>query len=459
MQNTTSNNVYNKNAFISETASVTSALGTLIGYLGAEAATVDFFERLLWPQRFYTGVTLKNSLCIGLGIPMGGPLHQAALHTLDKCYRNGLFKGQRLGNMLGTAFFHDMGLKYTVHNYPLKQERESVRNGLWVRVVSEMPLPNVPQGNGHVENGANLRKPIRAKTSVNLLQLSFVNEVPESNRIVRNDTGPVTFQCLASIVWSEITGIGTAAVVAVIWQSWFSCLWLLPLLLKMVSLLFVIPREGLVKKPKRLVSKEKPMASVEPNNIKRFEIKSKGHGFLVVEGDESVVLQFFRHYGHPVRHRLREIIQIAIIAAFGSVFLLGLMLSILCMPGQLQYVWLGYQLYATLAMIVYRYCKGHEWGTVEEKLAAILEDQKNGESVVYLQDKSGDTVMARLSRTYADSFGEGREAMMKLLEVEKLGETYSQTPRLLTGDSSGSTSSEETVECRQESQRLSKVEN
>ena len=205
-----------------------------------------------------------------------------------------------------------------------------------------------------------------------------------------------------------------------------------------------------MKKPRPSLSKEKAADAGQPEALKRFEIRPKGHGFLVVEGSKAVVLQFFRHYGHPVRHRGREIIQIGIIASFGSLFLIGLMLSILCMPVQLQYIWLGYQLYATLAMIVYRYGRGHEWGTVEEKLARILDNQRDGEAVVYLQDNSGDTVMARLSRTYADNYGEGKAAMMQLLEARSLDHVIYETPRSITAGLSGSTSSSEIATCHQE---------
>ena len=71
---------------------------------------------------------------------------------------------------------------------------------------------------------------------------------------------------------------------------------------------------------------------------KLFEVNTHGHGFLVVEGKESVVLQFFRHYGHPIRNRARELIQISIVVAFGLVFPIGLMCSLIWMPVVLQYV-------------------------------------------------------------------------------------------------------------------------
>ena len=69
-------------------------------------------------------------------MPMGGPLYKTALHVLDRLYRNGLFKGPNLGNMLGTVFFRDSGLRYTLHESPNKPEKEYVRNGIWVRAVA-----------------------------------------------------------------------------------------------------------------------------------------------------------------------------------------------------------------------------------------------------------------------------------------------------------------------------------
>ena len=95
----------------SQTTSVIGALGTLIGYIGSEAATDDVFERVLWPQRFFNAFSWQDILDIGLLNPMGGPMHKAALTALDKFYQSGLFRGRDLGNMLGTAFFRDAGLK------------------------------------------------------------------------------------------------------------------------------------------------------------------------------------------------------------------------------------------------------------------------------------------------------------------------------------------------------------
>ena len=445
----------------SEMASAISALGTLIGYVGAEAATDDIFERLQWPQRFFTGITYKNALQIGLGMPMGGPLHKTALHVLDRLYRSGLFKGPNLGNMLGTVFFRDSGLKYTLHEPPKKPEKEYVRNGIWIRAVAQIPLALKPQ-TSRLEDGTMIQTVVRARTSVNVLKLSFPNGKLDPNRVVRQDTGPVSLRCLIAVTWSEITGLATAIVVTAIWRSWFSLLWALPLVLKLLSVVFVIPRESLVKRPSspKYNPDEKPKSSTNGDSpavaesseggstkeIQRYEIETKGNGFLIVEGEEAVIFQFFRHYGHPIRHRVREVVQIGIVVAFGSVFLIGLMCSILWMPAQIQYVWLGYQLYATLAMFVYRYGGGHEWATTESRIAEILTKNIDGESVVYLQDEAGNTVMAELSRTYVDKFAEGKKAVMKMLSTENLGERHDEKKRTATFGSISTTSSVGSVE-------------
>ena len=47
------------------------------------------------------------------------------------------------------------------------------------------------------------------------------------------------------------------------------------------------------------------------------------------------------NYGHRIRSRGREIIQIFVVVAFGLVFPVGLMCSIIWMSVDLQYVWLG----------------------------------------------------------------------------------------------------------------------
>lgn len=207
----------------SQSTSVISALGTLIGYIGSEAATEDVFQRLLWPQRFFNAFSWQDLLQIGFLYPMGGPLHKAALTTLDKFHQSGLFRGKDLGNMLGTAFFHDTGLKYKAHDPQSNLvEKEFVRNGLWVQGIARIPVAAEGQRESSLESGMEPRRLIRSRSVVNVLELSYVERNVEPSKTVKNDTGHVSYRALLAIVWSEITGLvvggGCHRILAIIFQ-------------------------------------------------------------------------------------------------------------------------------------------------------------------------------------------------------------------------------------------------
>ncbi|PYH88868.1 hypothetical protein BO71DRAFT_124301, partial [Aspergillus ellipticus CBS 707.79] len=110
-----------------------SAASTLIGYIGTEVATTSNFHRVLWPQRSYNNFSFSNAWKPALLMPLGGPLHTAALKTIDQFFTNGLFQGPDLGHMLGTAFFPDSGEEYQVFENGVGVRVAKVRNGLWGR--------------------------------------------------------------------------------------------------------------------------------------------------------------------------------------------------------------------------------------------------------------------------------------------------------------------------------------
>ena len=188
-----------------EQAAVLNALGTLIGYIGAEAATSQVFERLLWPQRFWNGFSTTKALKIALFMPMGGPLHRAALHTLDRFFKHGLFKGDSLGHILGTAFYTDTTSSYKVWSAGKVEDRDSlghilgtafytdttwsykvwsagkvednnlVRNGLWPRAAGQLPIPVDKPSRKNLDAETGLKRPLRARTCVSQLVLEYVD--------------------------------------------------------------------------------------------------------------------------------------------------------------------------------------------------------------------------------------------------------------------------------------------
>lgn len=368
----------------------------------------DLFERLLWPQRFYNDFHLGNAAKVALLMPMGGPMHRAALATLDACLVNGLLlPGHRSGDMLGTAFFADLGLTYTIHDPEHRAPAEpadpkAARNAFWATVVEQLPLPSlaVPPGDRDT-----LRAPIRrARTVVNLLSIRYADgDDVEPSKVVQNDTGKITMRCLAAIVTTEATGIVVGALVLGLWRSWFCVLWWLPVVLKLHSALWAVPRESLTPRTAR--------STAEPQS---FELHGLKRGFLLIRGEPGLVQQFFRHYGHPVRHQFREVVQLGTVVAFCALFPLGLLCSLVWMSVELQYLWLGYQLYTTIAMHLYRYSGGRNWATTGErvalKLAASLDEE------VYFRDEAGTTVVVSNSRIEVDNVREAKAVVKRQLE-------------------------------------------
>lgn len=115
------------------------ALGSVVGYLGAEVAEEEVFEKLLWPQRFYNDCTAWSLVQQFFLMGMGGPMHRAALATLDDLRDHGLYLGPRRGDMLGTAFYKDSRKSNFWRTHPdnASQPKDS-RNALWVGALRDI---------------------------------------------------------------------------------------------------------------------------------------------------------------------------------------------------------------------------------------------------------------------------------------------------------------------------------
>ncbi|KAB2573306.1 hypothetical protein DBV05_g8016 [Lasiodiplodia theobromae] len=388
-----------------------NALGTLIGYLGAEAATIHLFERILWPQRFWNRLDFKNALLMVLFMPMGGPLHKAALQTLDSFFEHGLLKGGHRGHMLDTAFFQDYKLEYNVWVDGERVDTEQTRNGLWIRAISEVKMEDIPPQKS-MKGESSRERPIRAATSFSRLVLDYNTDKRAGDRpVIRNDTGNTSLHVIFGVFLSELTGVAVGTVAAYKWKTGYALLWFLPLILKLISIFAAVAREDLAR----------PSENAEAESEKCFEILHR-HGVLMIQGKESVVLQFFRHYGHPIRNRHREVLQFVIIVCLGLVFPAGLVISIIWMPVSMQYLWFSYQLYATLAMHVYRYANGHLWGSTEEAIVAGFDKCRRKEQLpasVVLSGRDGTEVVATIETTYYNNLKDAKQEAARRLAATK----------------------------------------
>jgi hypothetical protein len=394
----------------SDTNALAGALGSIIGYLGAEGSEPSLFDRLLWPQRFYNDNSVFGAIKAALLMPMGGPIHKAALERLDGFRKNGLYGGMQHGHMLGTSFFANTELTYKIHGYKGSDHDDEVRNGLWVSVMQKLrgcklatckTPAEVHDTEKLGQEPATIR---RASQYVQHLILSSPESISTSNvtKVREYSEGNITAGALATIVASELTALTCAFVI--LWVErclWFAAYLCLPLALKLLAVPCSVRREPMGSPH----SSQSPKLNTEPILV---EISDYNHGFPLIEGPEAIVRQFFRNWGHPVRRthmdRARELTSMTLVIAFVLCFPIGL-LSMLWVSLNVQIVWLSFQVYTIVAMHLNRLIGLHGPGRMEDSMAQTLADGK----IVRLRSNDGSTIEARLESHAVASITHGRE--------------------------------------------------
>jgi hypothetical protein len=409
---------------------IAGALGSVIGYVGGEVADRALFERLLWPERFYNDFNLGVFARLALLMPMGGPVHKAAIETLEKFRKNGLYNGAVRGDMLGTAFYEDGGYSCReVMNVDLQGTVESepyrARNNFWVEAIANVhPQGQDVQRVGLDGNGDIQSFGLEEFSAKNHRAIQMVYEVVlESENLDKLDVAPspeavldengITWRCLAGILSSEVSALGLAIFVGVYEQvSWLACFFCVPLFLKLFVLGFTVRRESIAAWSGRGAAR-----------YKFFEFDKTEWGFAVIGGletedeQESVVRPFFLHYGHPRRNdytffgdRFKEIRSMILVALFALYFPAGL-ISLLWMDPHVQYIWLGYQVYTIIAMHFVRLFGGASAGRTEKRAAVLLQSGKS----VWLKGTGRHAVKATLTMTEVESIKMGRKYVKHLI--------------------------------------------
>ena len=365
-------------------SSLTGALGSVIGYLGSEVAEPLLLERVLWPQRFCNDLTVSILVRQSLLMTMGGPLHAAALATLDQFRDNGLYLGQRRGNYLGTAFYPDSKVSYKiVPNLSLESQSKKARNGFWIHVIHCIDALQRYSLLSSDEEQQEESGRHRASQSVNVLTLTqdteskqpiiskqpATSKQPAMSNIVSVSEYRLTWKSFLIMFCSEAVAIVAALIAGIklgIW--WLFIYMLLPLVFKFLAALLSVRREGL----------QPIKQSQGADNVTLFNIDYQNHGFTIIKGPMSTVQHFFRHYGHPLRDRTtvfgdrtREVLSMLIIYAFVLYFPTGLILSLWMTP-EAQYLWLTYQVYAIIVMHVVRVLGWQRCGSTDERVARHL---------------------------------------------------------------------------------------
>lgn len=414
-----------------EQGTVFGAFSALLGYVGGQAATSTIFERFLWPQRHFSSLSIYDLPRLGFLYSMSGPIGSIALEAIDTAYKNGLFNGAVQGHMLGTHFYQDIGWTYTLHAYGKDGERESqIRNCLWVQALLSIPLPSLTYGEqaaldaerGKVDS-KDAKKPVRSRVAVNHLMLAKATKEDLANKeipFIQEEAKHLSWKSWIGIVLTESTGLGVMICVAIIKRSLWSIIFVIPLVIRLLSALFALEREGINDMPD----------SVNQEQSRDWEIHVPAieGKFILISGPPTIANQFFRHYGHPVRSRYREVIQLALTIASATYFPVGVLCQVTWMPITIQYVWTIWQVWMVIGMHFDRYTqKGTHRATTDAAIARKLSKGKRLENsnhvmrstILFGQHRRGDNVVkATLDLSVADSFGDGKKMIKGLVNVD-----------------------------------------
>ena len=377
---------------------ILAALGSVIGYVGAEVADSIIFERLLWPYRFYNYLILWNAIKLAIFMPMGGPLHRAALECLDGFEKNGLYGGITKGDMHGTTFFQDSLQSYSPSSGRDKNKRKDARNLIWIKSLRFSPKE------GSVEKyRKDGEEPSTQRTTcfVYHVQLNEYHKPKhgqdEGALIVQEDR--FTWKVLLRIICSELTALALAIAIGVHYNHhWLPPLLCVPLTLKLTSLLVHVKRDNIEIEHTDAL---KDVYGNDPNQMVLFELQDTNHTFFLYEAQPRIVVPFVRHFGHPRRgqaHRIREGLSMLLVYVFILLFPAGL-ISLIWLPSTLQYFWLGYQAYLIFVMHVSRLFGFQNTGRTEEGISQRLRNQR----IVALESRFGSSslyVSARVLTVY-----------------------------------------------------------
>lgn len=406
---------------------VFGAFSALLGYVGGQAATSAIFERFLWPQRHFSSLSVYDLPRMGLLYSMAGPIGSIALDAIDTAYKFGLFNGAVQGHMLGTHFYQDIGWTYTLHQLGKEPQRESqIRNCIWVQALLSMPLPSITQEGSasDAENGSvaakGLAKPVRSRVAVNHLMLAKATPEDLANRelpFIVEETRHVGLKTWIGILLTESTGIGIMICVAVIKRSLWSIIFIIPLILRLASAFFALHREGITDIPDTVAS--------EQSRDWEIQVPAIEGKFILISGPPTIANQFFRHYGHPVRSRYREVIQLFLTVAFATYFPVGVLCQVTWMPMTIQYIWTIWQVWMVIGMHFDRYTqKGLYRSTTDATLGRAFtknndmgnSDQVIRSTILFGQHRKGSNVVkATLDRSVANSFGDGKKMIKALV--------------------------------------------
>ena len=232
----------------------------------------------------------------------------------------------------------------------------------------------------------------------------------------------VSLAVIINVVLSELVSVLSSLIFGLKLINFGFCFYvLIPLLLKLLLIGFAVRRGGLMSKQdlRKVAGNEK----TDMTMTEAFEVADPNHKFMVIERPQPVVVQFFRHYGHPIRDgnslwagdRMREVACIIFVGCLFLYFPVGLLMA-QWSAEDAQYLWLSYQLYAIGAMHINRVLGWQDLGRIEKRIAKLL---SNGRTI-WLRTKYGCAVSASLTLYAVDKNSDGKLKVQELVNQCKM---------------------------------------
>lgn len=133
-------------------------------------------------------------------------------------------------------------MEYHLYENGTHKRDAKARNGLWIRVLEQIPaFQETSNKCEELESACEVKTIIRQKIPVNHLFLSHSKPTAQSRKfieppiVIDGDSGPLIPRTFLAIITTEITSLGVSAAVAAIWRSAWMVLWLVPLFLKLIA--------------------------------------------------------------------------------------------------------------------------------------------------------------------------------------------------------------------------------
>lgn len=231
---------------------------------------------------------------------------------------------------------------------------------------------------------------------------------------IGNDVGIIETRNIIGVICSELIAICIGIYVRMALRSIYAILFFLPLVLKLISLMFCVRRQNLVWPEKPDTEAASDPFSRNDTHLLELNRERDTDDFILITGSEALLSQFSLHHGHPLRNgpndRINEVVSMLLVVAFAMVFPVSLIASIRASE-DVQRIWLRYQAFAIISMLASRFLGNGLVGSTESRLADKLKRSKK----VALVDGEGKGVEASLHVSRAESVAEGKVFMEMLI--------------------------------------------